>query len=94
MTKETAATRRKRHGEAVTAPPYTALQCPECHVWLYAGDGPWAEGGDRTKPIVDFMHYETAHADLYEAQVAAGGALCHSIPYFHWNDETVKAVRP
>lgn len=65
------------------APPYTAQQCPICRGWFYVMDGPFAEGGGRTKPYSDFLHMEDAHPEhLMDTDVLG-------IPYCSWNDEPV-----
>jgi len=71
--------------ETITAEPYTARRCPDCEVWVYVADGPFAEG-DRTKTLADADHYERHHQPA-----PVEGAF--GFPYFDWNTETVQAVR-
>ena len=68
-----------------TAEPYTAQQCPVCEMWFYVMDGPFAEGGDRTKPYSDFLHFEEHHPELLQGDENVLG-----IPYCSWNDEPVE----
>lgn len=68
--------------ERVQAEPFTARRCPECGVWVYTDDGPFAEG-DRTKTLADFEHWEREHE----------GKGTDFIPFFPYNEEPVEAVR-
>lgn len=70
-----------------TADVYEAAQCPDCKVWIYTAGGPFAEGGDRTKPLADAEHWETEHATDEERSGAVFG-----FPYFFANDKPVEAV--
>ena len=67
-----------------TAQPYTAQQCPKCEEWFYVMDGPFAEGGDRTKPMSDFLHFEQKHPEMLQDGDVLG------IPYCRWNDKPVE----
>jgi len=74
--------------ETVTAPPYTAAQCPECKVWVLTSEGPFSEG-DRTKSYADWLHWRDEHLD----PTTADESRPQMFPYFFGNKETVTAVR-
>lgn len=73
--------------ETITAEPYTARQCPDCNVWVYCDDGPFAEN-DRTKTVADWLHYRDEHMPADDA-----GKSVIGFPYFSYNDTAVTAVR-
>lgn len=74
----------------VRAGPFEAGLCPECKQWIYFAGGPFAEGGDRTKPIADFLHFERHHKP--DVQTGAMGTSVIGIPFFRRNDAPVLAL--
>lgn len=70
----------------ISAPPYTARQCPECKVWVYVDLAPFGED-DPTKSLRDCFHWEREHATDDEK-----GAAVFGFPFFTYNDATVEAV--
>ena len=72
------------------AEPYMARQCPECKLWIFVDDGPFAEN-DRTKTLADVQHWEAEHVKP-EDYTHVRGARVLGIPYMHWNEDTVEAV--
>ena len=67
----------------VLAEPYTAKQCTECGEWIYVDQAPFAEGGDRTKPLRDLAHYEAHHPEKCDGW---------GIPWMTYNKEAVDAL--
>jgi hypothetical protein len=76
--------------KTVWASPYNARQCPECKVWVYTADGPFAEG-DRTKTVADANHWEREHPDAVSQEVRDCGMF--SFPHFPYNTRIVEAVK-
>lgn len=72
----------------VLAQPYDARLCPECGVWVYTADGPFAEG-DRTKTEADWLHWRDEH--LTEADRISPSVI--GFPFFTYNDGPVHAVK-
>lgn len=73
----------------VLAQPYDARQCPECGVWVYTADGPFAEN-DRTKTEADWLHWRDEHGSGGDDEIAPGVI---GFPFFRYNDEPVQAVK-
>ena len=71
----------------ILAEEYTAKYCEECEEWIYVDRAPFAEGGDRTKPLRDIAHYEAHHADKCREE----GVVTY-FPYMHYNKEPVHAL--
>lgn len=85
----------KDRPETVFVGAWTARRCPDCNVWIYCDDGPFAEG-DRTKTEADWLHYSRFHTPTVNPGGITGvnGADVIGFPYFEWNEVPVIAVRP
>lgn len=85
------------HTHEKLAQPYEAQQCPECKTWVYVAAGPFAEGGDRTKPTSDWEHWSHHHMTdeerrAHNAPAAPGVVRSIGFPFFTYNSDPVVAV--